>query len=126
MSRIERLAGRIRKDVCEILREEVSDPRVGFVTITEVSISQDLKNARIYVSIFGNEREKKDAMEGLLSATSFIRGKLSRMLETRITPEIIFVRDDSIERGSKVLGIISKLSHEKENPAKNKKRAKKG
>jgi len=126
MSRIERLAGRIREDVCEILRKEVSDPRVGFVSITEVSISPDLKNARIYVSIFGSEMEKKEAMDGLLSATSFIRGKLSHMLETRITPEILFVRDDSIERGSKVLGIISKLSHEKENPAKNKKRAKKG
>jgi len=126
MSRIERLAGLIREEVSQILREEVSDPRVGFVTITDVLITADLANARIFVSIFGSELEMKEAMNGLLSATSFIRGKLAHTLETRITPEICFIRDDSIERGSKVLGIISKLSHEKENPAKNKKRAKKG
>jgi ribosome-binding factor A len=125
MSRVERFAGLIREEISEILRDEVSDPRIGFVSITGVDISPDMKNARIYVSIFGSEKEKDEAMHGLASATGYIRSKLAQMLETRNTPELRFIRDDSIERGSKVLGIISKLEHEKESLSRNKKGRKK-
>lgn len=113
MTRSERVEELIREEICEILREKVSDPRIGFVSITEVKISPDLKNASIYVSIFGDEKKKAEAMQGLYSATGFIRGELGHMLELRETPQIRFVRDDSIERGSRVLHIMSKLEHEK-------------
>ncbi len=124
MTRSERVEELIRQEVCEILREKVSDPRIGFISITGVKISPDLKNASIYVSIFGDEKKKKDAMLGLYSATGFIRGELGHMLELRETPEIRFVRDDSLERGSRVLGIINKLENEKR-LRKNKRPAKK-
>jgi ribosome-binding factor A len=124
MTRIERVAELIKEEVSEILRGDVSDPRIGFISITHVDVSPDLENARIFVSILGNEEKKNESMHGLRSATSFIRGKLGHLLETRVVPELRFVRDDSLEKGSRVLGIISKL--EKEEHERNLRRHKKG
>ena len=110
MTRIERVAELIRKEVSAIIREDVSDPRIGFVSLTRVEISPDLENAKIFVSILGDREQKDDSMEGLNSASRFIRGKLGNVLEMRTVPELRFVRDDSLEKGSQVLGIISKLN----------------
>ena len=112
MSRAERLAELLKRDVSEIIREDVSDPRMGFISITKVDISPDLENARIFVSIMGTEKQKRECMQGLDSATGFVRGKLGHMLELRQVPKIYFVRDDSLEKGSRVLGIIAKLEKE--------------
>jgi ribosome-binding factor A len=109
MTRVERVAELIREKISKIIRENVSDPRIGFVSITRVDVSPDLENAKVFVSILGNEEKKKECMSGLDSATRFIRGKLGHMLEMRAVPEIKFVRDDSLEKGSQVLGIISRL-----------------
>lgn len=110
MTRVERVAELIREEVSTIIREDVSDPRIGFVSITRVDVSPDLENAKIFVSILGEE--KKESMLGLFSATGFIRGKLGDMLELRLVPAIKFIRDDSLEKGSRVLGMISKLKRE--------------
>jgi ribosome-binding factor A len=112
VSRADRLAKFIKEEISKILREDVSDPRIGFVSITDVDLSPDFENANIFVSIFGDEDKKKQAMKGLDSATRFIRGKLGHVLELREVPKILFVRDDSLEKGSKVLGIITKLEKE--------------
>jgi ribosome-binding factor A len=120
MSRKERVESLIQEEICDILREKVSDPRIGFITVTSVKVSPDFKNASIYVSIFGEENVKKDGMAGLSSATGFIQHELGQMLEMRATPLIRFVRDDSIEKGSRVLGIIKRLESDK-NSRKDKK-----
>ncbi|MFH1683335.1 MAG: 30S ribosome-binding factor RbfA [Candidatus Margulisiibacteriota bacterium] len=126
MSRVDRVAELIKKEISKIIREDVSDPRIGFVSITDVDVSPDLENAKIMVSILANEEKKKESMQGLHSATSFIRGKLGHLLDLRAVPEIKFVRDDSLERGSRVLGIISKLEQEHgKNIQRHKKSAKK-
>jgi ribosome-binding factor A len=132
MTRVERVAELIREEISEIIRENVSDPRIGFVSITRVDLSPDLENAKVFVSILGNEETKKECMCGLESATRFIRGKLGHMLEMRVVPEIRFVRDDSLEKGSRVLGIISRLekasrqARGKEERERNLSRSKKG
>jgi len=110
MTRIERVAGMILKEVSSIIREDVNDPRIGFISLTRVKLSPDLENANIFVSILGDEKQKNDSMHGLNSARRFIRGKLGDVLEMRQVPELRFVRDDSLEKGSNVLGIISKLA----------------
>ena len=125
MTRPERFAKLIKEEISEILRQEVSDPRIGFVSVTGVDVSPDLKNARIHISVLGNEKQKVSSMIGLNSAAGYIRSKLATMLETRSTPELSFVQDDSIERGSRVLGVIAKLENEKKNIPKNRKRTKK-
>lgn len=124
MTRVERVAELIREKISKIIRENVSDPRIGFVSITRVDVSPDLENAKVFVSFLGNEEKKKEGMLGLDSATRFIRGKLGHMLEMRVVPEIKFVRDDSLEKGSQVLGVISRL--EKEERERNLSRSKKG
>lgn len=108
-TRVEEL---IREEVSDILRKRVSDPRIGFVSITMVEISPDLKNASINVSILGDDKKKKSAMEGLDSATNFIQGELGHRLKLRGTPAIRFVQDDSLERGSRVLQIMNRLENE--------------
>ena len=112
MTRIERVAELLKEEISRIIREDVNDPRIGFISITRVEISPDLEIAKVGISILGDEDKKKESMRGLQSATSFIRGKLGHLLEMRTVPEIRFVRDDSLEKGSQVLGIISKLKKE--------------
>jgi ribosome-binding factor A len=113
MTRQERVEELIRQEVSEILRTKVSDPRIGFVSLTTVAVSPDLENAEIFVSILGDEQQKEAAMQGLFSATGYIRGELGHHLELRLTPRLRFTRDDSLERGSNVLGIMNKLENEK-------------
>lgn len=125
MTRQERIEELIRQEVCEILRAKVNDPRVGFVSVTGVDISPDLENAYIYVSILGDEKQKQEAIKGLYSATKFIRGELGKRLELRLTPNIRFFRDDSLERGSRVLSLINKLEKDEKVLPGNKKRSKK-
>ncbi len=125
-TRTERFEQVIKEVVSKIIREDVSDPRIGFVSLTSVDISPDLKNAKIFISILGNDKQKSDSMLGLTSATSFIRGRLGEMVKSRNVPEIQFIQDDSLEKGSNVLKIISKLSNEKTSTKRNKKSNKKG
>ena len=127
MTRAERVAELIKESICEIIREQLSDPRIGFVSITGVEVCPDLQNAKIYVSIFGDEPKKQAAMAAFASASGFIRSQLALMLNMRTTPGLEFVRDDGLERGSKVLGILSQLSdsHDQKPVRKNKARSKK-
>ncbi|MBU0672146.1 MAG: 30S ribosome-binding factor RbfA, partial [Candidatus Margulisbacteria bacterium] len=81
MSRVDRVAELIREEISRIIREDVSDPRIGFVSITQVEVTPDLENANVRVSILANEEKKQESMQGLYSATSFIRGKLGRLLD---------------------------------------------
>ncbi|MFA6430957.1 MAG: 30S ribosome-binding factor RbfA [Candidatus Margulisiibacteriota bacterium] len=112
MSRTDRIKAVLQAEISEILRERVSDPRIGFVSITEVDISPDLKNAKIYFSmIAGSEKEKSDCLAGLKSATRFVRGELGPRLSLRSVPSIEFVYDNSLERGSNVISIINKIDH---------------
>jgi ribosome-binding factor A len=120
MTRIERVQELIREEISDILRDKVSDPRIGFISITRVKLSPDLKNASIFVSAFCDENKKEEVMKGLQSATGFIQHELGQMLQLRQTPILRFVRDDSLAKGSQVLGLMKKLENEK-HPVRNKK-----
>jgi len=116
----------IKKEVSRIIREDVSDPRIGFISITDVDISPDLRNAKVFVSILGESEQKTKAMDGLTSATGFIKGRLGEIIKGRVVPDLQFILDNSLERGSKVLSLISKIENERTRPPKkNKKRSKK-
>ncbi|MBU0686583.1 MAG: 30S ribosome-binding factor RbfA [Candidatus Margulisbacteria bacterium] len=122
---MDRIIELIKQEVSSILKRKVNDPRIGFVSITDVSITPDLKYAQIYVSIMGDETAKLKSLAGLNSAKSFIRGELGHVLEFRVVPDISFVRDDSIERGSRILNLLSKIKYEgKKHDQKPKKRRK--
>ncbi len=107
--RPERLAEAIKKEVADLLREELKDPRIGFVTITSVEVSRDLRYANIFVSVFGEPDEQKATIEALQKAQGFIRGELGKRIRLRYTPEITFKLDLSIVRGSRLIALMNEV-----------------
>ncbi|TET25777.1 MAG: 30S ribosome-binding factor RbfA [Dehalococcoidia bacterium] len=109
--RIERLNNLIRQEISQLLQRQVKDPRLGsFVAITEVSISPDLKYARIFVSHIGSEEEKQETMKGLAAASGFFRRQLAKRLKLRFIPELSFHWDGSIEQGARLLELIDQAT----------------
>ena len=111
--RTERLNDLLREEISELLRRQVKDPRLsGFLTVTEVSTSPDLRQAKVFVSIMGSEEDKRGTLEGLTSASGFLRRELKRHLTLRRIPELTFCRDDSIEHGAYILKLIESTSEQ--------------
>ncbi len=113
--RIARVAEMIRREVSQLLFSGIKDDRVGMgmVSVTHVDVAGDLQHAKVFVSIYGSDEAKSAAMEGLKSATGFVRSELGNRMRLRRTPEILFVEDASIEQGNKVLSLINRLSEER-------------
>lgn len=107
--RPERLAEAIKKEVSDLLREELKDPRIGFVTITSVEVSKDLRYANIYASVLGNAADQKSTIEALQKAQGFIRGELGKRIRLRYTPEITFKLDESIGRGARLISLMEEV-----------------
>jgi ribosome-binding factor A len=110
--RQEKLGEQIASEVSDLLRTRVKDPRVGFASITHVEVSGDLRHAKIFVSVMGDDAEKRHTMEALQHATSFLRRELASRLTVRFMPEILFKLDNSIEQGSRILGLIREMENE--------------
>jgi len=109
--RIERVNNLIRQEISDLLQRQVKDPRLGgFVAVTEVSTSPDLRYAKVFVSCMGSEEEKREKLSGLLAASGFFRNKLAKHLRLRRVPELSFHWDDSIERGTHLLQLIDEVS----------------
>src|SRR5579863_9698367 len=101
--RHERLAGEIRQEISAMLAGELKDPRLaGLATVTEVRMSPDLKQAKVYVSVFGTPAEQDSALKGLRSAAGFVRHELSERLQIRRAPELFFVLDRSEEYAQRI------------------------
>lgn len=102
-----RLSGEMRKVISEIIRTQVKDPRISELTsVTEVYVTEDLKYAKVYISVYG---DIEATLEALQSAKGFIRREVGRKIKMRITPELIFERDDSIEKGIYMSSLIDKV-----------------
>ncbi|RMG09366.1 MAG: 30S ribosome-binding factor RbfA [Cyanobacteria bacterium J055] len=114
--RVERVAASIKREVSQLLLYRIKDDRVGagIVSITDVEVSGDLQHAKIFVSIYGTEEAKAETMAGLESAAGYVRSHLGQNLRLRRTPEVIFVEDRSLERGDRMLGLLNRLSEERE------------
>jgi ribosome-binding factor A len=111
--RSQRVGDLLREEIAEIVIHRLKDPRIGFVTITGVDVTDDLKIAKIYVSIFKDE-DKKTTLEILNSAKSFIRSELSKRLRMKSIPSIGFRLDTSIEYGNKIDKLLKKIEGEGE------------
>jgi ribosome-binding factor A len=107
--RAERLGELILEEVSNLLRREIKDPRIGFVTFTRVEVSDDLRHAKVFVSSLGAETEKARALQGLASATGYIRRHLGRALHLRYTPEITFMPDESLVHGAKIAQLLRQI-----------------
>jgi ribosome-binding factor A len=114
--RVERVASMIRREISEMLVGGIKDERVslGMVSVTNVEVAGDLQHCKIFVSIFGSDEDRAEAMAGLKSASAFVKGELSRRLKMRRTPDLLFVLDRGLERGTNVLGLLNKLEEERQ------------
>ncbi len=106
-SRSERMAEQLRRELAEIVRDEIKDPRLGFVSFTEVRMSRDLSHAVIYCSVLNSE-DQAESIEILNRAVGFIRKEIARRIRARIVPTLKFAIDDSVMRGAAMDSLISK------------------
>jgi len=109
--RSERTSKLIQREISELLEREVNDPRLSkLISVTEVTLSPDLKHAQIFVSTLGSEiNNKEDILAGFNNATGFLRKELASHLKLKYTPQLSFHYDDSIERGARLLKLIGEL-----------------
>ncbi len=107
--RTERIGDQIKSEVSDIIARRLNDPRIGFVTVTAVEVSEDLRHARVFVSVYGDEKVKDQTMKGLKSAAGFIRGEVGHRLSIKFTPEIVFKLDRSMEKAEHILGILEEI-----------------
>ncbi|MFA5317837.1 MAG: 30S ribosome-binding factor RbfA [Dehalococcoidales bacterium] len=111
--RIERVNQQIRREVSELLIRHIKDPRLSsFISVTEVSATNDLRHAIVFISFLGSDEEKQTAIKTLNTASGYFHNELGRRLKMRRVPELSFKWDDSIERGSRIMDIIDRISHE--------------
>ncbi len=111
-----RVADLLHHEIAWVLQRRIKDPRIGFVTLTGVEVTADLRRARVYYTVLGQEAEREETARGLRSASPFIRRALGRRLRLRVIPELEFVYDSATERGLRVQETIEELGHEPEDP----------
>lgn len=109
MSRQDRVREAIKKEASIIIHDELKDQRLGFVTITDVELTHDLRSAKIFFSVLGKEEEHKKTKEALDSALGYIRMLIAQRLKLRFAPEIAFKEDRSAEYGSKIEEVLNEI-----------------
>jgi ribosome-binding factor A len=113
--RTERLNQLIQMEISDLLRKHTNDPRLnGLISVTSVSISADLKNAKVLISALCDDAGRKDIINGFNSASGFLRRGLAHRLNIRVTPDLSFEFDDSIERGVSLINLIDKVAAQDE------------
>ena len=106
--RADRVGEAIREEIATFLAESAKDPRiVGFVTVTGVEVSPDLRHAKVFVSVMGSEAEKTATFEGLASTASHLRSRVGRALRLRVAPEIQFREDESVARAARIESLLA-------------------
>jgi ribosome-binding factor A len=108
--RADRVGEAIREEIATFLAESAKDPRiVGFVTVTGVEVSPDLRHAKVFVSVMGSEAEKAATFEGLASTASHLRSRVGRALRLRVAPEIHFREDESVARAARIESLLADI-----------------
>jgi ribosome-binding factor A len=110
--RPEQVAETLRQVITDALAREVRDPRVGFVTITGVQVTNELSHARVLVSVPGDEAARERALEGLESAAGFLRSRAARALTTRTVPELHFELDRGLEHAARINELLEEIRRE--------------
>ena len=110
--KVDRMEGIIQKEVTRILTQDVKDPKIGFITITDVKVTNDLSQAKIYVTFLGKEEITNAGLTALDRSKGYIRSELAKALTIRKVPELIFVEDDSLEQGNRIERILYDLQNE--------------
>lgn len=108
--RTDRVSDQIRMEIADILMRKVKDPRVGFVTVTAVDVTADLKQAWVYVTVLQQGAQEAETLEALSRAEGFIRGELGRRLKLRYVPTLTFAKDMSVDRVTRVMSLLDQVN----------------
>lgn len=111
-TRMSRVGEEIKKELSVLLQRGLKDPRVGFVTVTDVEVSSDLQLAKVFVSVFGSEEQRKASLAGLQKAKGYLRTEIGKRVKLRHIPDFTFKLDESIDYGSKIESILREISTE--------------
>ena len=107
--RSQRIQELILEEISKLIQRGLKDPRIGFATLTHIELSDNLKHAKVHVSVMGDETEKEETLKALISARGFIRNQLGKNLHLKYIPELEFKRDDSADRVEKITKILNEL-----------------
>ena len=110
--RVEKLQELMKQEISDIVLHELKDPRIGFVTVTSVSCTEDLREAKIYVSIMGDEKAARESLHGLNSSLGFVRREIGRRIRLRFTPEISFALDASLDYSDNIQRLLNEIHKE--------------
>ncbi|MBT2642571.1 30S ribosome-binding factor RbfA [Bacillus sp. ISL-41] len=113
--RVNRVGEQMKKEIGDIISRKIKDPRVGFVTVTDVEVTGDLQQAKVYISVLGDEQQREDTLKGLAKAKGFIRTEIGQRIRLRKTPELIFEFDETMAYGNRINSLIHEL-HRDEQP----------
>ncbi|WP_430785859.1 30S ribosome-binding factor RbfA [Virgibacillus flavescens] len=108
--RANRIAEQMKKELGEIIGRKIKDPRIGFVTVTDVEVTGDLQQSKVYISVLGDEKQKHETLVGLAKAKGFIRSEIGQRIRLRKTPELIFEFDEALEYGNRIEDILRDLN----------------
>ena len=101
----------MKQEIADILMRKIKDPRIGFVTVTDVEMADDLKNAKVFVSVYGGDKGK--TLKGLESASAYIRLELGKRMRMKFMPELLFRFDATIEQGAHIMELLRDIEEEK-------------
>ena len=107
--RANRVAEEIKKEVTQMLREEIKDPRIGFVTVTGIEVTSDIRYAKVFISVLGDDEAKVQSLKALEKAKGFVRSELGKRIRLRYIPEISFKFDSSIEHGARIMKLLNEV-----------------
>lgn len=109
--RVERVSDQMKKEIADILMRKIKDPRIGFVTVTDVDVADDLRNATVFVSIYGGDKAK--TLKGLESAAAFIRSELGKRMRMKNIPELLFRFDATVEKSAHIMELLRTIEEER-------------
>lgn len=110
--RVEKVQELMKQEISQIILRELKDPRIGFVTVTSVECTGDLREAKVYVSLMGSEKQVEDCWKGLNSSLGFIRREIGKRIRLRVTPELSFALDKSLDYSAHIQELLLKIKAE--------------
>lgn len=114
--RVNRISEEYKREISDIIKNGIKDPRIAdFTSVMSVDVTRDLKYAKVYISVLGDEKKKEDTMIGLRSAAGYVRKEMGKRVKLRYTPEIIFELDTTIEHGIYISKLIDEANRSGEN-----------
>lgn len=112
--RVEKVQAFIKQEASKMILNELKDPRIGFVTVTQVEVTGDLRHAKIYLSLMGTDEEKAQSWQGLTKAVGFLRTEIGKRLKMRFSPELTLHLDESLDYSEKIQKLLLKLKQDED------------